>query len=209
MRAASERQPSLYTKGRPKRNVPVWELASFFPAQGAWSEEAYLELSESKKRVELSDGFIEVLPVPTSQHQSIVANLYKALDAFVSKRHLGKVLFAPMPVHLWPGTYREPDIAFLARLRVAVQGEYWEGADLVVEVVSKLGRQRDLKTKRAEYAKAGIAEYWIVDLRDAKITVLQLSGKMYVEHGIFEAGSRASSVLLKGFSTAVTDVFED
>jgi Uma2 family endonuclease len=46
-----------------------------------------------------------------------------------------------------------------------VTDEYWEGADLVMEVVSSHDedRRRDLVVKREEYARAGIAEYWIVD----------------------------------------------
>jgi Uma2 family endonuclease len=43
--------------------------------------------------------------------------------------------------------------------------DYWEGADLVVEIVNRDDPARDLETKRAEYAEAGIPEYWIVDPR--------------------------------------------
>jgi len=49
--------------------------------------------------------------------------------------------------------------------------KYWEGADLVKEVVSgsEDDRQRDLVTKRREYAQAGIPEYWIKECRSPSL----------------------------------------
>ena len=84
--------------------------------------------------------------------------------------------------------------------------EYWEGADLVMEVVSSGDddRRRDLKTKREEYAQAGISEYWIVDPVLEQITVLTLDGQTYVVHGEFKHGERATSKLLPGFGVDVT-----
>src|SRR5262249_24252580 len=76
-----------------------------------------------------------------------------------------------------------------------------------MEVVSEDDeeRRRDLDTKRREYARAGIPEYWIVDRREERITVLRLAGKRYVVHGEFSRGAVASSHLLKGFSVDMTE----
>jgi hypothetical protein len=68
------------------------------------------------------------------------------------------------------------------------QNAYWTGADLVIEVVSPDDPQRDLVTKRSEYAQAGIPEYWIVDPQTETITVLRLEDARYVEHGVFRPG---------------------
>ena len=81
-----------------------------------------------------------------------------------------------------------------------------QGADLVIEVVSNEGRQRDLEIKRQEYARAGIAEYWIVDPQVQQITVLALEGSAYVVHGQYSHGCDAESRLLPGFKVGVTDV---
>ena len=61
--------------------------------------------------------------------------------------------------------------------------------------------------KREDYASAGIAEYWIVDPQERKITVLTLTDTEYREHGVFIEGDDASSVLLAGFACRVSDVF--
>ena len=74
-------------------------------------------------------------------------------------------------------------------------------------VTSPEGRVRDIEEKPDDYAAAGIPEYWIIDPKKSRITVLKLSGKKYVKHGVFKKGRRATSALLKGFGVNVTDVF--
>jgi Uma2 family endonuclease len=146
---------------------PTWAIAHLFPAQGAWTEDDYLEL-HSNRLVEFSAGCLEVLPVPTTSHQRIVAHIYGLLLAFAAVHELGTVLFAPLRVRLWPGKFREPNVVFMAKAHADRIGEeFWKGADLVVEVVSgeDEDRRRDLDIKRREYARARIGEYWIVDPR--------------------------------------------
>ena len=116
----------------------------------------------------------------------------------------------PLRVRLWEGKFREPDIVFmLAENRERRGNEYWNGADLVMEVVSDKAPDRDTVEKRGEYAKAGIPEYWIVDPRNSTITVLSLdkSTNQYAESGRFRNSDSARSALLDGFSVDVSDVF--
>jgi Uma2 family endonuclease len=185
---------------------PTWDVAYLFPAQGDWSEEEYLALN-GNRLVEYSQGFLEVLPVPTTSHQLLVAYLYGLLLAFATARDLGTVLFAPLRVQVRRGKFREPDVVFMLREHAGRVGEeFWDGADLVMEVVSEdeEDRRRDLQTKRREYAQAGIPEYWIIDPRDEQILVLRLAGRRYVVHGEFRKGDAAASHLLPGFTVDVT-----
>ena len=76
-----------------------------------------------------------------------------------------------------------------------------------MEVVSDDDPNRDHVRKRAEYAKAGIKEYWIVDPRDRTVAVLLLKGKKYQERGVFEDGEAATSAVLPGFAVDVAEVF--
>jgi Uma2 family endonuclease len=178
------------------------------PMQGEWTEAEYLGLNSSRL-VEFSDGYVEVLPIPTIFHQLIVMYLYELLKPFVRSHASGLVLPAPLPVHLWPGKYREPDLFYLRPERLRNRPRYPEGADLAMEVVSEgeEDRRRDLVVKRQEYATAGIAEYWIVDPQEQRITVLSLEGQAYRVHGVFAPGQRATSVLLAGFEVDVEAVF--
>src|SRR5208337_4292283 len=119
-----------------QRGEPVWELARLYPNQGEWKEADYLAL-ETSRMVELSDGCLEFLPMPSVLHQLIVKFLFRHFDDQVTRAGLGTVLFAPLPVHLWSGKYREPDIIYLRPERLRDRPKYPEGAELVVEVVSE------------------------------------------------------------------------
>jgi hypothetical protein len=131
---------------------PAWEVAQLFSAQGHWAEEEYLGLT-TNRLVEFSHGDVKVLPMPSEQHQDIVFFLAGLLAAFVRRHHLGKVTIAPLPIQLWPGKFREPDILFMREENAARRRRtHWIGADLVVEVVSPDDPRRDLEIKHREYA---------------------------------------------------------
>lgn len=193
------------SKARRRRGRPAWEIALLFPEQGQWTEEDYLAL-DTNQLVELVDGCIEVLPVPPPLHQRLVRFLFRLLDAFVRAHAKGEVFFAPLPVQLWPKQMREPDVVYVRPGRITDPRRPPEGADLVMEVVSEgeENRERDLVTKRAEYAKAKIGEYWVVDPEEKTVRVLRLSGKRYRVHGTFGPGDQAASALLPGFSVDVS-----
>lgn len=190
---------------------PAWEIAMLFPAQGSWSLEEYMQLSErSNQLVEFTAGRIEVLEMPTIEHQLIVAFLLQALQAASKNGELGMTLMAPHQTTILPDVIREPDIVF--KLRENLPGpdeDYFTGADLVIEVVSsdKNSRKRDYETKVADYAEAKIPEYWIVDPQEQKITVLWLEGAKFTEHIVAVPGDQATSQLLNGFSVDVAAVF--
>lgn len=188
---------------------PAWEIAKLFPDQGHWGEGDYLAVSHGTSRlVEFSNGRVEVLPMPKTSHQLMVQYLSNLLLAFVSPRKLGTALFAPLRVRLRQGLFREPDVVFMRADNASRIGEdYWQGADLVMEVVSDENRDHDLVTKRAEYEAAGIPEYWIVDSRARKIIVLALREGKYRTHVEAGPGQSAESVLLPGFTVDVAGVF--
>jgi len=188
---------------------PAWEVAMLFPAQGEWTETQYLALNGSNRMVELSNGCLDVLPMPTPLHQRIVDYLFSLLKAFVMARGLGEVYFAPLPVRLGAGKFREPDLMFFRPGRIVNPRQQPDGVDLAMEVLSEgaENRQRDLEIKRTEYAAAGIPEYWIVGPELNQITVLCLEGESYRIHGVFGAATTAASVLLPGFEVDVKSVF--
>lgn len=199
---------SMTNKGRPGGGgEPAWEIARLFPEQGMWSEGEYLLVTEgTNKFVELADGYVEVLAMPKQSHQLMVAYLYGVLSAAAAQQGLGRVLFGPLRVRLRGGLIREPDVVFMRQENAGRMGEEtWDGADLVVEVVSEdeKSRKRDLVEKRREYAEAGIPEYWIVDPEMGRVTVLAIEGKDYAVFSEGGTGESVKSKMLKGFEIAV------
>lgn len=188
--------------------MPPWEdvLEELLPKQGSWNDEQYLTLTDSAHRlVEFTDGVLEVLPIPTDGHQSIVKFLL--FDRFITPQG-GTVLFSPLRLQIRPGKYREPDLIVLRSASdPRRQDRYWMGADLVVEVVSPGRVELDTVEKRADYAEARVPEYWIVNPENQTITVLKLSDGAYEELQVFQANDAARSALLSGFTVPVTVVF--
>ena len=190
---------------------PAWDIARLYPGQGHWDEREYLDLAlSSNQLIEYSDGFVEVLPLPTIDHQLIVRFLLDVFCQFIEPKDLGVVLFAPLPVWTRERQYREPDLIYQSAENHAKSNrKYYKGADLVVEVVSDdaQSRARDYEQKLGDYARAGIPEYWIVDPQAGTISVMTLAAGKYETRGVYKAGEEASSQLLDGLRVNVSDVF--
>jgi len=188
----------------------VTQIAQLWPPQGEWTEADYFALPDTNRFIELSDGELIMPPHPTETHQRIVGLLYRLMHAFVEKRNLGTVRFAPLPVRLWPGKIREPDILFVSHAHADRIGEQAYGPpDLVVEVISSGTRRTDRGEKFLEYARAGVSEYWLVDPEAQTIEVFIIEEGAYTLLGKFGPGEKARSQILAGFEVMVDEVFAE
>jgi len=184
-------------------------IFDLLPAQGKWSDEDYLWLTDHTTRlVEFTDGFLEPLPMPTDKHQDVLQLLFLLFLAHVKPRG-GKVHFAALRLRIRDGKFREPDLLLVKSAKdPRRKNRFWMGADLALEVVSEDKPERDLIDKRHDYAEGRVPEYWIVNPQTETITVLRLEGAAYVEHGVFRRGDVATSVILPGFAVNVAEVFD-
>ena len=173
------------------------------------SESDYLLLTDRTNRiVEFTDGQLEELHPPTTEHQEIVLFLINLLRSFIGPRNLGRAIMSPLRLKLGEGKFREPDVLFLLQSNISKAGNrFWQGADLVMEVISEDDPARDLQTKRSEYAAAGIGEYWIVDPRNKTISVLKLENGRYAIHSESTGQRLVHSSLLPGFTADTKAVF--
>lgn len=185
----------------------IVELA---PLQGLWTVEQYLAITDQSRRlVEYVDGTIEVLPMPTDRHQVISQTLFLILHAHIHPRG-GIVLYAPLRLRIRDGKFREPDLVLVQRRDdPRRQPRYWIGADLVVEIVSPDDPERDTVVKRADYAEAGIPEYWIVEPDAERVVVLTLRDGVYHEAGAYRQGQQIRSVLLPELAVPVQVIFAE
>ncbi len=101
---------------------------------------------------------------------------------------------------LSPHRATQPDVVFIATARLAIIDRVIMGpADLVAEVVSLGGRNRDRIEKRDLYEQHGIKEYWIIDPEPVTVDVLALVKGRYELAGRSQASETATSRLLPGF----------
>ena len=184
-------------------------VAQLFPPQGQWTEADYFALPETNRYVELSEGKIVMPPHPTNRHQVAVFEIAVRLRAFAKQHDLGEVRIAPLPVRLWPGKIREPDVFFYLKAHTDRIGEQVCGVpDLVVEVLSPSTERVDRMEKFQEYAQAGVQEYWIVDPDACTVEVYVLRNGVYRLLGRWSRDEEARSELLPGFRMRVGEVCE-
>jgi Uma2 family endonuclease len=189
----------------------VWELATLYPEQGGWSEEEYLRLTDhSSRRIEFTDGRLEFVPMPTEVHEALVQFLLLALLKCVEQKNIGKVYSNGIRLRIRPRKVRLPDIIFLHKDHFhARHNRVWDGADLVMEVISDDPKDhaRDYVEKLGDYAEANVGEYWIIDPERKVVIVHRLANEHYVVHGEFKEGDQVSSTTLSGLNIDVRELF--
>ena len=159
------------------------------------------------------DGRLRYLPFATESERFAAVALLDALRSAV-RRVGGVVTFKKFHVRT-PGGFRSPDVLALLDATDSRRGpdparaRWWEGADIVMEVVPASDPDRVLTEKRRDYAAAGALEYWIVDPRPGhrRVAVLTLAGGVYRGEFVGEGGD-VESRLLPGFAVPVADVLE-
>jgi Uma2 family endonuclease len=133
------------------------------------SLEDYFALPEGT-RAEWVDGEVIVSPPPHLRHQAAGSRLLAVLASALPGL---AVLYEP-GVRIGADKYRIPDLAVLRSVEDAVFAE--QTPVLVVEILSASSRGEDTLRKSAEYAAAGVGQYWIVDRDHYSLTVLGNNG---------------------------------
>jgi len=131
------------------------------------SYDEYLDWCDEERNLgEWVDGEVIVFDMPGLRHQDLVLWLGWLLRTFATRRSLGRVVIAEYEMKLDAvRSSRKPDILFIAteHLDRLTELRLIGPADLAVEIVSPGSGPRDRKHKLAEYASAGIPEYWVID----------------------------------------------
>ncbi|MEW6269021.1 MAG: Uma2 family endonuclease [Thermodesulfobacteriota bacterium] len=162
---------------------------------------------------ELLNGRIVVSPPAGWPHGRIGARVVHVLAAHVIPRGLGEVLDSSTGFDLRSGDTLEPDASFVSRERWAaapapVPGQLLKVVpDLVVEILSSSTRKRDLTEKKDVYACNGVDEYWVIDPRDATVTVFSRTADGFDAGTTLAAGPIPSRVLA-GLEAAVEQIVE-
>jgi Uma2 family endonuclease len=140
--------------------------------------EDYETFPDDGNRYEIVDGEVFVSPSPFEPHQIAVGEIYAAILFHIRKRKLGRVYTAPFEIVLGPHDVFQPDVLYIARERLSIvdaRGRVRGAPDLCVEVLSASTRNVDRTVKFQQYARFGIAEFWIVDtdLRTVEVYALE------------------------------------
>jgi len=125
--------------------------------------EEYLALGETPERMELIEGVVVMPPSPTTRPWRMVRMILRQLEEF-GDAGPGLEVFADTDVLVRPTLVYRPSICAYAPGRFAEFPERLRVApDLVVEVLSPSNRALDLVTKRDDFGRFGVTDYWVVD----------------------------------------------
>lgn len=154
------------------------------------ADEYLYETEETNRRRELVLSRVSEPPSPFFSHQELVLTVAKVWRDHVEPRALGRVAVAPVDVILdrERALIVQPDVLFISTARLAIiRDQVWGAPDLVAEVLSHGTRHRDRGEKLEWYRQYGVREYWLVDLHDDSVTIVDFTGAlpaMRYAHGI-------------------------
>lgn len=135
-----------------------------------WTAERVRALPDDGNRYEVVDGELFVTPSPRLDHQRAVAELLFALRTYLQRVPVGEVLTSPADIELDPKTLVQPDV-FVVPIELGKKPRHWRdvrGLLLAVEILSPSTARADRTVKRRRFQRAGVPDYWIVDL-DARL----------------------------------------
>ena len=179
-----------------------------------WTREEYYRLGEAGlfdgERVELLDGEIWTLPPQGTPHFSAIRRAYRSIEEAFGP---GFEIREQAPITLDDGTEPEPDV-------VVVPGSSRDYEDhhpgppevrLLIEV-SDATLRKDRGEKAENYARAGIADYWILNLVHRQLEVhrdpfARPDGAFYRTSQILLPGESVAPLAAPEHEVAVAELF--
>ena len=166
---------------------------------------AEIGILKSDVRYELIEGEIITMSPIKSLHASITDDVFAELNHELYQK---AIIRSQNPIHIDKYNEPEPDITIVKYQKHKYRSQHPQPEDIYFLIeVSDSTLHKDRTIKRALYAKAGIPEYWIVNIPDEQIEVYQtLQNDDYQEVQIFGKGEVVPFEVL-GFELKVKDLF--
>ena len=134
---------------------------------------------------EIIGGEKFMAPSASAYHNSIMGDLYTDIKLYLRRNNCGYVFTDNVDVHLPDGNLFKPDLIVVTSEHAEIIN--WNGSihgvpDMVVEVLSKSTRRKDVTIKKDIYESNGVKEYWIIDpLMKAVDVYLLRDGKYFLD----------------------------
>jgi len=164
----------------------------------------YLSLPDDGCRYEFVDGLVCVSPSPTPRHQQVSLEVCGQILDYLKQHPIGEVIFS-IDVRLAEDLVYRPDVVFVSAEKAAHCGaRITVVPDLVVEVISPDSRRYDHETKKGDYERCGIREYWLVDPEKREFVFYRLEDGGYVR--VSPSGDTFASQIIPGFELDLRQV---
>ena len=154
-------------------------------------------------RIELLDGDLIERAPQKSKHATTIRLFEQELARVFSE---GFDVRAQLPLALGPHSEPEPDLAVVAGSPRDYRDAHPQSALLVVEI-AETTLSYDRGRKLAAYARAGIADYWVVDLAGGTIEVCRRpEGDRYLDRDTRRGGESVAPLAAPQASIRVDDL---
>ncbi len=169
----------------------------------------FYEMVDENLKMEFINGKVVFQSPVKKRYNTATGRLYRVLSIFADLFDLGFTGIEKILVSLTRNDY-EPDICFWSAKRADAFTEdqmQFPAPDFVAEVLSKSTEKVDRKIKFEDYARHGVAEYWIVSPKDKSVEQYKLVRGQY--ELIFKSSEgNIKSLVIKGFEIPIAAIFE-
>lgn len=179
------------------------------------SYEEFMEIYEnSELRMEYINGEIVLLSSPSTFHQVVSGNLHIILRNYLKGKPC-KVFYAPFDVHFFKKDIKTPDvmqpdllIACDLENTVTEKGRYMGTPTLVVEILSRRTRSRDMVDKLNIYMLSGVKEFWVVDPKNKSVYLYGFNDCKIDLYNVYKNNEVVKSYWFENLEVSVEDIFE-
>ncbi len=143
-----------------------------------------IEALPEDERVELIDGRLYMMGIPTTTHQRIVNYINFGFSLYIREKNGDcEIFIPPFAVYLnEKDNYVEPDITVICKKDKIDEKGCHGGPDLIIEVVSPSSVRMDYMLKLFKYRTYGVREYWIVDPDKKRVQVYDMEHDDMMEY---------------------------
>ncbi len=199
-----------------KTNTLIKEHSGSYAIKKRITYEEYVALVEnSEERYELIDGEIYLMASPLFKHQVAVNEIAGSFYIWFKGKSC-RSLTSPFDVKLFNHAKKfeddqnvvQPDVLVMCdEEKVTNEGKYEGKPTLVVEVLSKSTRSKDMIKKLNLYMNSGIREYWIVDTEKKEVYVYYFEESDIHSYDVFTKDMTVESKIFQGLKIALDDIF--
>jgi len=153
----------------------VFQYAGLLPEkrQGEYTLDDYYALPDDQ-RFELIDGVLYDMAAPTTTHQVAGFQIAHQMENYIDSQDGDcLVLVSPVDVQLDQDerTMVQPDVVVICDRDKVIHRCIYGAPDLTMEVLSPSTAKKDQVIKTEKYCKAGVREYWMIDIERRRVVV--------------------------------------
>ncbi len=160
-------------------------------------------------RYQLINGELIQMAGPNEPHQVFIGRLYIEVTLQMDRLGIGETRISPYDVAIDEHNTFQPDLLFVSSERRHIfDGHGVTGApDVVVEVLSESTRQRDLSVKLPVYARNGVREMWVANLRTETVAKHVGDGETLTLETVYTAQDVLTSEAMPGVVIDLSPIF--